>query len=598
MLQWSSSFALLACLPAVFAKTYSDPSQVPTTKKYDYVVIGAGAGGATVAARLSENSGVNVLLIEAGISHQGIASVEIPFLDSSNAPNTYLDWNYTTTPQTSLNNRVIQYPRGKLLGGSTSINFMGYNRGSQNFWDRIARVTGDKGWSWSSLQPYFKKLERLTPPADHHNTNGQINPSAHGTSGPLGFSLPGYTLPIDSRIIGTTKELPSQFPFSLDQNAGTQIGWGWTQSTIVDGSRESSATAYLDPNANRGNLDIVLNAQATKLIQTGSQGGVPTFLGVQFAQSASSPRFAVNATKEVIVSAGAVGSPHLLMLSGIGPASQLQSHGIKPIVNAPGVGQNLQDHALLSNFWSVNSTGTFTIDDIIRNSSLFNDLMSDWQKDKMGMFVVGNPNQLGWERVPSNAPIFRSTQDPSSGPLSPHIEYLPFNGWISFVNPMPSSGNYLTIFTAVVAPAARGSITLTSSDPFTYPNINPNLLGSEFDRYAMRYAINATRAFTAASAWKGWILGEAGDLANAHTDAELDAYAAANTATIFHPTGTVSMQYTGGNGVLNSDLTVKGVNGLRVVDLSVLPYIPEAHPQGAVYVLAERVSDLIKASHH
>ncbi|TFY79437.1 hypothetical protein EWM64_g4577 [Hericium alpestre] len=285
------------------------------------------------------------------------------------------------------------------------------------------------------------------------------------------------------------------------------------------------------------------------------------------------------------------------MLSGIGPSAQLEAVGIQTIVDAPGVGQNLQDHPLLSNFWSVNSTGYFTIDDIRRNTTLFNELMAEWQAERQGMFVLGNPNQLGWKRVPSNASIFETVPDPSSGPFSPHIEMLPFNGWVSYVNPPPATGHYLTMYLAMVSPASRGNITLASSDPFTYPIINPNLLGHEFDKYAMRFAINASRAFTGAQAWNGWILGEAGDLPNVHTVEELDAYAANNTANIFHPAGTVAIDFVGGQGVLNSNLTVKGTRGLRVVDLSVVPFIPEAHPQGAAFVIAERASDLIKASH-
>ncbi|TFY70284.1 hypothetical protein EVG20_g2728 [Dentipellis fragilis] len=591
-----SSFVAAACLPVTLATLFNGPNQIPKGKKYDYVVIGAGPGGATIASRLSENPRVNVLLLEAGISNEGLLSVDVPFLDSGNAPNTRLDWNFTTVPQPGLNDRTVPYPRGRLLGGSSAINFMGYNRASQNYWDRIAKVTGDSGWSWDSLQKYFKKMEKLSPPADHHNTKGQIDASVHGTSGPLGISLPGAPLPIDDRVIATTKELSHQFPFNEDQNAGNMIGFGWTQSTIADGTRTTSATAYLDPVIGRKNLDVVVNAQATKLIQTGSDGRTPIFRGVQFAQAADSkgPRYTVTASQEVILSAGAVVSPQLLMLSGIGPSATLKQFGIKTIVNAPGVGQNLQDHPLLSNFWTVNSTGAITIDDMARNQTLFDDSLAQWQQDKTGLFTVGNPNQLGWGRVPNNAPIFKTSPDPSSGPLSPHFEYLIFNGFVSFINPAPTSGHFMTIFTALVAPEARGNITIKSANPFDDPVINPNILGTEFDKFAMRTAVNNTRAFVGAKAWNGWITGEAGGLANAHTEAELDEYAANNSAILFHPAGTAAIDFKGGQGVLNTDLTVKGTKGLRVVDLSVVPFVPEAHPQGAVYVIAERVADLIK----
>ncbi|KAA1471966.1 aryl-alcohol-oxidase from pleurotus Eryingii [Dentipellis sp. KUC8613] len=588
-------FGVVGVLPAA-GKLYDSPSQLPSTNKYDYVVIGAGAGGATVAARLSEDSSVKVLLLEAGVNNAGNLGVEIPFLDVTLSPNTAIDWNYTTTSQPGLDGRSIPYPRGKLLGGSTSINFMSYNRGSQSDWDRYARVTGDQGWSWNSMQKYFKKLERLTKPADNHNTAGEVNPSIHGTSGPVAISLGGVSLNIDPLVIGATKG-SKEFPFNEDQNDGKMLGIGWTQCTIDGGERVSSATAYLSPNENRTNLDVVINAQATKLIQTGNDHGTPVFQGVQFASSASGPRFVVNATKEVIVSAGAIGSPQLLLLSGIGPKTELEPLGIKTVVNNPYIGKNFQDHPLLSNSFVVNSTGAVTIDDINRNDSLRAELLQQWTNNRTGDFVIGSPNQLGWDRVPQS--VLSHEQDPSSGPDSPHFEFLIFDGFVSFVTAPPTEGHYLTVLTAVVAPAARGTLTLNSTNPFDFPNIDPGLLNSQIDVTTMREAVKAVRRFVAQPSWKGYVVSEYPGLANATTDAQIESYVRANSATIYHPASTIPMgSKSDKTAPLNPDLTVKGVKGLRVVDASVVPFIPEAHPQGVWYAIAERAADLIKATHY
>ncbi|KAI0260754.1 aryl-alcohol oxidase-like protein [Gloeopeniophorella convolvens] len=568
---------------------FTDPSQLPQGKTYDYIVVGSGAGGGVIGSRLSELSGVNVLIIEAGINVDGVLETEIPFL-GPNLIGTSFDWNFTTTPQAGLNGRSIAYARGHALGGSTSINFLVYTRGSEDDWDRFASTTGDKGWSWSALQPYIKKMEKLVAPADNHNTQGQINPSIHGTSGPVDVSLPGFGLPTDSRVIAATGDLGSQFPFNEDMNSGNTIGVGWVQYTIGGGQRASSYTSYIKPALGRPNFDVLINTQVTKIIQTGTSSGKPVFRGVQFATSASAPRFSLNATTEVILSAGAVQTPQLLLLSGIGDSGALSKLGIKTIVNNANVGENLQDHVLLSSPFTVNSTQTFDL--IFQNPDVANSLVSQWTSSHTGELVLGPANQLGWFRLPSSA----IPSDPSAGPTSGHYEFIFTNGFVSFAVPSPPTGNYFSLFTNVVSPASRGTVTLKSSNPFDAPLVDPGLLSSPTDIAIMREAIKAGKTFMADKAWNGWILEPFGDFANAVTDAQIEAYARQFSTTVWHPSGSAAAGQTNGGGVLNPDLTVKGTVGLRVVDASAFPFVPAAHTQAPTYILAERAADLIKAA--
>ncbi|KAJ7580930.1 glucose-methanol-choline oxidoreductase [Mycena floridula] len=237
-------------------------------KSYDFVVVGGGTAGLVLANRLTENPSFSILVIEAGRSNKDVLNSEVPFF-ASLLHNSPYDWNFTTTPQVDLNGRVIGYPRGFLLGGTSSINTMAYTRGSSEDYDRYAALTGDPGWSWNNMLQYFFKNEILTSPADHHDTEGEINPALHGHAGINGVSLPGFPTPLDSRVVETTGQLTSEFPYNEDINSGFQLGIGWKLNTIRGGQRSSSARSYLAPKYNaRPNLDALINTRVTRILPT------------------------------------------------------------------------------------------------------------------------------------------------------------------------------------------------------------------------------------------------------------------------------------------------------------------------------------------
>ncbi|ETW77972.1 aryl-alcohol oxidase-like protein [Heterobasidion irregulare TC 32-1] len=593
---------------------YADSSALPQ-KQYDYIIVGAGIGGGVVASRLSENHDTNVLLIEAGNSDQGIEAIKVPWLAETLTPNTIVDWNFTTTPQAGLGNRTFSYPRGRVLGGSSSVNGMIYTRGSVDDYNRIAAVSGDSGWSWEALLPFIRKAERLVPSADGHDTSGQIEPSMHGTSGPLGVSVQNWPVPSDQRVIRASKESP-EFPYVVDFNAGKPLGLGWSQSTISNGTRDSSATAYIHPSlAKYDNLDVLINTHVTQVLRTGVSGGVPVFRGVQFAQNATSALRSVIARKEVILSAGSIGTPQILMLSGIGPSVHLSSLGIDTKVDLSDVGKNLQDHAAeLSDVWV--TSASFSWDDIRRNATLAAQTLTEWRDFRKGPYTDGFYSQIGWYRLPDNSTIFRTQEDPSAGPNTPHIQLQIYDSNLAAGDPYPE-GRFLTMAMALVTPASRGTVTLTSSDPFAHPLINPGFLTSEFDIFVIREAVRVGRRFASAAAFDSFLLEPDGALGQARTDEELDAYARANVGTAYHPTSTARMSaWNATDGVVNPDLTLKKAKGLRIVDASVLvsclsgpvrainakrivyaqPFVPSANTQASVYAIAERAAAIIKGA--
>ncbi|KAJ6563154.1 pyranose dehydrogenase [Mycena vulgaris] len=575
-----------------FCKVYEDVADLPSLH-YDFVIVGGGTAGNVVASRLTENPSVSVLVLEAGPSNKGVLDAQVPFLSNGvSDTGTPYSWNYTTTPQTGANGHVFDYLRGYLLGGCSSHNGMAYTRGAAEDFDRYANLTGDEGWSWNQIFPYFLKNEKWTAPADNHNTQGQFNPAVHGTQGPISVSLSGFSWSeFEQRVIQTTNELPDDFPFNLDMNSGQPLGIGWLQYTIGHGERSSSATGYLTPEIiQRPNLDVLLHAQVSKLVNLTQSGVSPsspgTFQGVQFRYGTS--LFVAKASKEIIISAGAIGTPQILLNSGIGDRTALEALGIPTLLNLPSVGKNASEHAYSGVSWAVNSNQT--VESITQNITRFNEAFAEWNSSRTGPFVDPSPGtHAGWLRLNADSPVFDVHADPSPGPGAPHFEMLfqPFG-----VGGTP--GHFISLTMAMVSPVSRGSVTLSSNDPFAAPIIDLGLLSSEFDALALTEGIKLALKFANASAWNGYLGAPTVDLA-AMSPAELTAHIRANSGPGYHIVGTAGMSPRGAQyGVVDPDLRVKGIAGLRVIDASVLPIVPGAHSQAATYVVAERGADMVK----
>ncbi|KAJ7235004.1 aryl-alcohol oxidase-like protein [Mycena haematopus] len=568
---------------------YENVADLPSLN-YDFVIVGGGAGGNTVARRLTENPNVTVLLLEAGPSNVGVLDSKIPFVANNfaNAAGAY-SWNYTTTPQAGAGGHVFNYLQGHILGGSTSHNGMAYTRGSTADWDRYANLTGDDGWSWNKIFPYFLKSEKWTAPADNHNTTGQFNPALHGTKGPISVSLFGYAYPdFERRVIQTTKELPHQFPFNLDMNSGTPLGIGWLQYTIGNGARSSAATGYLEPKViQRPNLDVLVNAQASKLVNFTGTGSAAAFGGVQFRNGAS--LFVATASKEIILSAGTIGTPRILLNSGVGNSTELGALGIDTVLDLPSVGKNVSDHPYTGLRWSVNSNKT--ADSVYQNATVFNKALARWKKSRTGPLVDSDPGpHAAWLRLRPNAHAFSVHPDPSPGPDAPHFEVL-FQP-----SGLGAPGNSISLAMGMVSPVSRGSVTLSSNDPFAPPLIDLEMFSNEFDALALAEGTHLLYKILSAPAWNhdGYLGAPAVNL-TAMTPAERVEFVRNNSGPGYHIVGTSGMSPVGAQyGVVDPDLKVKGISGLRVIDASVLPIVPAAHTQAATYAIAERGAHLIK----
>ncbi len=517
---------------------------------YDYVIVGAGSAGCVLANRLSEDPHVTVLLLEAGRPDTK-QEIRIPAAFSKLFQTPY-DWMYFTEEEPQVDRRKMYWPRGKVLGGSSSINAMIYIRGNRSDYDAWCNM-GNAGWSYDEVLPYFKKAE------DQERGSSQY----HGVGGPLHVCDRRYTNPLSHAFVAACKELG--MPENADFNGSTQEGTGFYQVTQKNGQRWSVADAYLKPAFRRTNLTVLTRAHATCLeITHGRATGV--------VYSRDGQRTTVRANREVLVCGGTINSPQLLLLSGIGPADSLKALGIPVVADLPGVGQNLQDH-LVSGLVYL-STQAVSLHDIEKLSNL-----TQFHLLKRGALTSNIAEAGAFVNIQSTAP----------GP-DIQFHFAP----VSFLNHglEPGPGHGFTIGPTLLHPKSRGSIALRSDDPFIHPIIRANYLQEEEDVSILSQAIRLsaeiahTRAF---APFKGrQVVGDS-DLSDPAILRLISQY----SQTIYHPVGTCTMG-SGALAVVDDQLCVHGLEGLRVVDASVMPAIVSGNTNAPVVMIAEKAADLLK----
>ncbi|EJD45817.1 alcohol oxidase [Auricularia subglabra TFB-10046 SS5] len=570
--------------------------------EYDFVIVGGGTAGCALAARLSEDPAVRVLVLEAGTSGTAQLYSRMP-ISFSRLFKTRYDWGLDTEPQANLAQRKLVYPRGKLLGGCSSINAMMFHYGSPSDFDEWARISGDDQWSWANLHKYFMKFESFNEHPDF-----PLDATQRGFSGPVRTGFNGHSGWCKQFVQAClTLGIPERSDFNTSK--GT-IGAGRVLTYIDQhGRRSSTETAYLTPQVlARPNLKVLLGAHVTRILLAQDHGtGTKRAVGVEFAMEKRGPRYRVRARREVALTAGAVHTPHILMLSGIGPADHLKTHGIPVMHDLSGVGQNLLDHPVV-NLWfrAPLKESLMAVGSKVPTPKALAALLQ-WQVLGTGPMGSNLVESVAFVRS-TERKLFPATdfpeelQDSTSAENAPDIEFLasPLAWKNHGLDPL-APGPMCSFGAVLLRPTSKGAVTLQSSDPFAAPRVDPNFLATPHDRVVLLRAIRLLlRIAKTQPITKLIVRGETvldGSLLDKDpTDEQLDAIISQRVQTLYHPTSSARMASLDQGGVVDTNLNVHGIGGLRIADASVFPAINSGHTAAPVIAIAEKVADLIKGA--
>jgi choline dehydrogenase-like flavoprotein len=522
---------------------------------YDYIIVGGGSAGCVLAARLSEDPSIKVLLVEAGGPDTNMLfRMPAGFAKMTKG---VASWGWSTVPQTHLNGRVIWYTQARVIGGGSSINAQLYTRGNAKDYDAWVSEAGCEGWSYRDVLPYFKRAE----------DNQRLVNAYHGYGGPLGVSYPVNPLPISFAFLRAAQE--AGIPFNDDFNGAVQDGIGHYQLTTRNAERSSTASAYLGPARARRNLTVRLNTPTLKIcienrravgVEVGSSGGVET----------------LRAEREVIVCSGAIGSPRLLQLSGIGPADALAAAGVAVVHDLPGVGANMQDH--LDLYAICECTGDHTYDRVAQPHRTV------WAGLQYLLFKTGPVTSTLFE----TGGFWYADRTARSPDIQFHLGLG--SGIEAGVATMRNPG--VTLNSAFLRPRSRGTVRLASADPAAAPLIDPNYWSDPYDRECSLKGLQLARDILSQPALKPFVLAERQPGEGIKTEDDLMQYAYRTCKTDHHPVGTCAMG-SGETAVTTPDLKVRGIGGLRVVDASVMPFVPSCNTNAPTIMVAEKAVDAI-----
>jgi choline dehydrogenase len=540
----------------------SETSSRPTggtssdTPEYDYIIVGAGSAGCVLANRLSADGKHSVLLLEAGPKDSNLW-IHVPLGYGKLFKDKTVNWMYQTEPEPGLDGRTIFQPRGKVLGGSSSINGLLYVRGQHEDYDRW-RQHGNSGWGYDDVLPYFKKAENQTRGADEF----------HGVGGPLPVSDSRHGDPLSDAFIAAAAE--TGIPVNKDFNGATQEGAGWFQTTTRGGKRASTAVSYLRPAKDRKNLHVETSAQAQRVLFEGRRA-----VGLEYRKEGSLRT--ARARREILVSSGAYNSPQLLQLSGVGPAELLKKHGINVVLDAAGVGHDLQDHMQVRVV--MRCSQPITLNDIVNHPLRRIMAGARYAAFRKGPLTIA---------AGTSGAFFKTNPRLASPDIQ--IHFLPFS-----TDKMGEKLHAFSGFTASVCqlrPESRGSLRIKSADPLVPPEIRINYLATETDRSANVEGLKILRRILHAPALKPFVVDEYDPGAEVVSDEDLLAHCRRRGSTIYHPTSTCRM----GNdplAVVDQRLKVRGVEGLRVVDGSIMPDLVSGNTNAPIVMIAEKASDMI-----